>query len=239
MKIPVMRGMIDRRILVNFQIDPEIMAQALPQPFRPQVVRGKSIGGICLIRLKQLRPKLLPLPWGLTSENAAHRIAVEWEEAGELKRGVYIPRRDTNSRLNTIVGGRLFPGMHHYAKFKVEENSPDYSVSMHSDDNQTSIQVSGALTENLPETSAFSSLDEASEFFQRGSLGYSKTHPPGRYDGLELCCQTWTMQSLAIKHVESSYFESGDLFPAGSVKFDSAFLMKDIFHEWRAREDLC
>ena len=68
-----------------------------------------GVAGICLIRLRALRPRGLPAWIGLTSENAAHRIAVELEEDGQPCEGVYIPRRDTDRRVNTLVGGRLFP----------------------------------------------------------------------------------------------------------------------------------
>ncbi|MEA2492488.1 MAG: hypothetical protein QOJ29_399 [Thermoleophilaceae bacterium] len=37
---------------------------------------------------------------GLRSENASHRIAVEWDTAVGIRTGVYIPRRDTGSGLN-------------------------------------------------------------------------------------------------------------------------------------------
>lgn len=100
MRIPVIQGVIDRRILVNYRVAPEAMAGVLPPPFRPLLVHGYAIGGICLIRLKQVRPRRLPLPMGIGSENAAHRIAVQWEQDGERREGVYIPRRDTDSRLN-------------------------------------------------------------------------------------------------------------------------------------------
>jgi uncharacterized protein YqjF (DUF2071 family) len=105
MQFPAMRGIIDRRILANFRIDPELLANVLPSPFRPKLVNGKGIAGICLIRLKQIRPRFVPAFMGIWSENAAHRIAVEWDQYGEAKEGVCIPRRDTSSRLNTLVGG--------------------------------------------------------------------------------------------------------------------------------------
>ena len=73
-------------------VSPEVMARILPKPFRPKLANGYAIGGICLIRLKGIRPKRIPLPWGIRSENAAHRIAVQWEVEGQLKEGVYIPR---------------------------------------------------------------------------------------------------------------------------------------------------
>ena len=75
MRIPVIRGLIDRRVLVNYRVDPEVLGKQLPAPFRPQLVRGYGIAGICLIRLKQIRPRFLPALCGIASENAAHRVA--------------------------------------------------------------------------------------------------------------------------------------------------------------------
>ena len=110
MQIPVVRGMIDRRILVNFRVQPEVLTRLLPAPFRPKLVGGVGMAGVCLIRLKGIRPRFLPSCLGVSSENAAHRIAVEWNEGETTLEGVFVPRRDTSSRLNTLVGGCLFPG---------------------------------------------------------------------------------------------------------------------------------
>ena len=126
MRIPVITGVIDRRILANWRCDPSVLAKLLPAPFRPKLARGYGIAGVCLIRLQAIRPAWAPAGLGISSENAAHRIAVEWDESGTdgravLREGVYIPRRDTSSRFNTLVGGRLFPGVHHHATFDVRE----------------------------------------------------------------------------------------------------------------------
>ena len=64
MQIPVLRGIIDRRILVNYRVDPEVLEKLLPQPFRPKLINGVGMAGICLIRLKQIRPRFLPLVLG-------------------------------------------------------------------------------------------------------------------------------------------------------------------------------
>src|SRR6266851_9194080 len=100
MRIPVIHGLIDRRILVNYRLDPEVLKKLLPRPFRPKIINNVGIAGICLIRLKEIRPSGFPGVVGIASENAAHRIAVEWDEQGKSCEGVYIPRRDTSSRLN-------------------------------------------------------------------------------------------------------------------------------------------
>ena len=239
MKIPVIRGVIDRRILVNYRVDPEVLARILPEPFRPLLANGAGMAGVCLIRLKHIRPRFLPAFVGISSENAAHRIAVQWEWDGARRTGVFIPRRDTSSRLNTLVGGSLFPGEHHHAKFTVEERDDHYRVALDSDDHRTHLLVEGRAASELPKTSAFGSLREASEFFERGSLGYSVTGRPGRFDGLELRSFTWEVQPLAVEKVESSFFDDRATFPPGAVEFDCALLMRGIDHEWHGREPLC
>lgn len=134
MRIPTIRGLIDRRVLVNYQVDAAVLARVCPAPFRPQLIGGVGIAGICLIRLKNVRPQFLPSFLGISSENAAHRIAVEWDVDGQVKTGVYIPRRDTSSRLNALAGGRIFPGAHDLARFDVSETEDDYRIAMKSVD---------------------------------------------------------------------------------------------------------
>ena len=116
MRVPVIEGVIRRRILANFSADPAVVARILPSPLRPQLASGRAVVGICLIRLEAIRPKHLPAAIGIASENAAHRIAVSWTDPeGHAREGVYIPRRDTDSLMNHLAGGRIFPGEHHHA----------------------------------------------------------------------------------------------------------------------------
>jgi hypothetical protein len=238
-RIPVIRGLIDRRILVNFRVAPSILAGWLPDPFRPKLVNGFGVAGICLIRLKHLRPRFAPRFVGTSSENAAHRLAVQWDHDGETHEGVYIPRRDTSSRLNTLAGGRLFPGVHHHARFRVSESDDEFGVVMDSDDGTTHVAAHGRTAAKLSPGSIFPSLEDASEFFERGSVGYSATRAPGTFDGLELRAFTWQVMPLAVDRVESSFFEDGERFPPGAAEFDCALLMRGIEHEWHGRKRLC
>ncbi|HEV7282783.1 MAG TPA: DUF2071 domain-containing protein [Pirellulaceae bacterium] len=239
MRIPTVRGVIERRILASYRVRPEALARVLPPPFRPKTIRGWGVAGICLIRLRNVRPRALPGFVGLSSENAAHRIAVEWDRDGQTQEGVYIPRRDTSSRLNTFLGGRFFPGEHHLARFRVEEGAGRYSVEVDAEDRGMHAAVVGRLAERLPEDSVFASLDEASAFFERGSLGYSVTAREGEYDGLELKTFRWGVRPLEIERFESSFFDDPQRFPAGAVEFDCALLMQDVAHEWHGRSPIC
>jgi hypothetical protein len=222
-------------MLVTFRCEPASLARLVPAPFRLKLVRGRGMAGICLIRLKELRPRWLSMPFGFTSENAAHRIAVEWEEDGTRREGVFIPRRDTSSKLNRLAGGRLFPGVHHLARFDVWESPNRFKLEMHSEDGDTRARVSARVADEWPAGSVFSTLDEASAFFAAGSLGWSAGNRHGELDGLELSSFGWRMEPLIVERVESSFFQNLALFPAGAAEFDSALLMRGIQHEWHGR----
>jgi hypothetical protein len=175
---------------------------------------------------------------GLTTENAAHRVAVEWDGPEGLRRGVYIPRRDTSSRLTAMVGGRLFPGEHQRARFRVREGDGHYRVAFASLDGTAHVDVAASTVTDLPSDSVFACIEEASAFFQQGSLGYSATRRSCRCDAIELCCSAWRIEPLVAEHVESSFFDNQVLFPSGTVQLDSALVMRDIAATWSARMEL-
>lgn len=231
MWFPAVSGTIDRRILINYAVDPDIVARYLPSPFRPKLFAERAIVGICLIRLKHVRPKGLPRSLGISSENGAHRIAVEWTEQGIQKEGVFVPRRDTSSRINALAGGRVFPGIHHHAHFNVEEGAGRYAVEFRSSDD-TCLMINANETDSWNGTSIFPDLGTASEFMRKGSFGYSPTHEGGVWHGLELRTQRWEVLPLHVSEVRSSFFMDRSIFPEGSIRFDGALLMKNIEHEW-------
>jgi hypothetical protein len=192
--IPDLAGTIDRRLLINYRVDAEVLRRFLPPPFRPQLAGGAGVAGICMIRLTGLRAAGLPEAVGLTTENAAHRVAVEWDGPGGPGHGVYIPRRDTASRLTVVLGGRLFPGEHHRARFDVREAGGRYEAAFASLDGTARVAVTALLAAG----SVFASLADASAFFESAPLGYSATGRPGRLEGLELRCGEWRIEPLLV-----------------------------------------
>src|SRR5690606_10801675 len=107
MELPALNGVIDRRILINYRIRPEVVKSLLPSHLDPLIVNGYASGGICLLRLKNIGVKGAPSFLRINSENAAHRFLVTYRKGGEIVKGVYIPRRDTDSQLNVLVAGKL------------------------------------------------------------------------------------------------------------------------------------
>jgi hypothetical protein len=232
MRLSRLEGVVERRLLVNYRADPEVVARMLPAPFRPQLVDGQAVASICMIRLAQLRPSGWPRFLGLRSENAAHRFAVERDTADGTFNGVFIPRRDSASVLNATVGGRVFPGEQHQARFRVAESEERVEVAFDSRDRRVSVAVTAAPARDW-RSRLFTDLEAASQFFQRGSVGYSPTGDGSDFDGVELESDAWCVMPARIVSATSSFFGDRRRFPVGSVELDSALLMRDVPVTWK------
>lgn len=238
MRIPAIKGLIRRRLLLNYRVAPEVIQPLLPDKFRPKLVRGQAIAGICLIRLEEVRPLFLPAFLGIKSENSAHRIAVEWEdETGTTQEGVFVPRRDTDSRLNALAGGRLFPGVHHHSRFTVTDREGEISLEVTSA-REPLVEVRARESETFPADSLFASFAESSEFFRNGCIGYSSRPDSSRLDGLLLKVPEWRAAPLEVHSLASSFYDDPGHFPPESITFDHALLMRDIPHEWHSEPTL-
>src|SRR5690606_10074058 len=97
------------------------------------------------------------------------------------------------------------------------------------------ILIDATETNLFSDKSIFETLDNASEFFENGDLGYSPNKE--KFDGLRLKAYKWKVRPLDVLKVKSSFFEDEEIFPKDSVAFDNALLMKDIEHEWKSEAD--
>jgi hypothetical protein len=224
---------IQRRLLVSYRIEPEFVAPLLPPPFRPQLVRGLAVGGVCFIRLGRFRPGRLPRVPGLTTENAAHRFAVEWGDLRDPLVGVYIPRRDTNSRITANAGGKFFPGSYQLAGFEVGERGGEVHIDVRSRDASVTLSVAAAPADHLA-SELFGSVQDATDFFRRGALGFAPAAGTGCLEGVRLRSASWAAQPMTVRHFRSSLFDDPVLFPPGTCRLDSALVMRDLPARWIA-----
>jgi hypothetical protein len=233
-----MAGEIERRLLVNYRVDPSALSGLLPSHLRPQLVEGRAVAGICLIRLGSLRPKGLPASFGLTTENAAHRIAVEWDTQEGTRTGVFIPRRDSSSRLTVLLGGRAFPGVHSHASFDVVETEDLLHVAFRSDDGGAAVDVTAVVEPTLRDSGLFADADEASRFFEQGALGFSPGRDPSQLEAIRLSTPAWRIEPCRVLSCRSSFFEDASRFAPGTAELDSALVMRKVPVVWDSHPDI-
>lgn len=156
--LPVLEGLIRRRILLNLRVDPELVRPTIPEPLELNVQHGYAIVGVCLIGLEQIRPKALPAAIGLTSENMAHRVAVRFPVDGAKQDGVFVWRRDTDQRLVSLLGGRLFPGVQGHATFAIDERENGVTFDATTGGGEADVAVDVDFRRDWRSTPAFGDL---------------------------------------------------------------------------------
>jgi hypothetical protein len=226
--LPTLRAQVRRRLLISYRVDPQIAAGLVPAPFRPQLVRGSAVAGVCIIGLQDVRPGWLRPRVGFSSENAAHRVAVEWEQGGRLRSGVYIVERHSSSLIPVLGGGRLFPGVQHRARFDLDEDETRFRVAM--DSPTTSFAVDVELADGWT-SELFATTDEASRFHEQGAIGWSPRRDGGGAEPIELTSTEWATRPARVHSVRSSVF---DALPLGAAVLDNALVMRDLPFVWDA-----
>ena len=230
-------ALIVRHLLVNYRVDPALIEPHLPAPLRPQLIDGWAVTGFCLIALAQGRTETGGVI-GVRTENAAHRIAVEWRDREGRHAGVYNARRDSDSVLHALTGGRVFPGVHHRAHFHVAEADGIMKVGFEAIDGTATASATVATDRPFRPSTLFPSLEDASWFFAQGAADYSVTRDPLRLDGVSTTTDEWALEPAELLDAHSTVIDSSGIFPTGAAHLDSAFLMRDMLVQWRARPSM-
>jgi hypothetical protein len=90
------------------------------------------------------------------------------------------------------------------AKFNVIESGENYHIDFtSSDDTQISIDANEVKT--FDTNSIFETLENVSDFFEKGAVGYS---PNGKkFDGLKLETYRWEVKPLHVSKVKSTFLK--------------------------------
>lgn len=222
-----LRGKMRRRLLLTYRVDADVARSLIPAPFRPQLVQGSAVGGICMIALGDLRPGWVRPTFGVSTQNVAHRFAVEWDEGERVRQGVYVTERHSSGLIPVIGGGRFFPGVQSRARFDVDESETRFQVRMSAPDARVSADVE--LTEDW-DSALFATVQEASDFYRAGAIGWSPARDGRGAEALELTSTSWSVAPGRINALTSSFF---DALPVGAATVDSALVMRDIPVLWQ------
>lgn len=214
---------IERRLLVNWRADPDVVQPILPDGLRPTIVGASAVVGICFVRLDT---------HGFASEGAAHRVGVTWDAPDGEVTGVYIWRRHTSSLLNHAVGGRLFPGVHDRARFHVADDGHRLSITV------ASVAGVDVTCDDEFDSEVFATFDDASAFFEQSPVGISPRRKIG-HDAVRLDTTRWSVEPVTVDGAWSSFYDDTAVFPSGSIELDGALLMRDTAARWSAVSAPC
>lgn len=220
--VPEVQAHLRRRLLISYRLDPAVAVALLPDGFRPQLIGGSALAGVCVLGIEAIRPRWLRGFRGLRSENAAHRMAVEWDGPEGVQRGVFIFERHSSAWHPVLLGGRLFPGVHRRARFTTRESDGRYALTMDAGGHslEADVEIGGPWSSGV-----FASVDEASEFYRAGRIGWSLGRDGRRVEPVALTSAAWAVEGAHLHSLRSSFF---DALPEGAAVFDSVVVMRDL-----------
>jgi hypothetical protein len=224
---PDLVGRIERRVLLDHAVDPGVAARHLPPGLEVRLLGDRAVVGVCLIRLVEVRPAGLPVVLGRTIEAAAHRISVVGP--GD-EPGVFVPRRDTPSWSATLVGGRIWPGVHGRARVTVGRTSCSLGIDVACRDG-AAVSVAVDLDERRGTTLADPEATSAFHALERTAWS------PGRDGSPEvavLACERWSARPVGVTSATSTWLDDRGAFPSGTTRLAGALLMEDVPMRWSA-----
>jgi hypothetical protein len=218
-RITPLRGVIERRLLVNYRLDPDVAKDVLPAPLQARLIGGYAVAVIALAHLGRLRPAGLPAAAGLSRESAMHGIAVEWESPRSLHTGVFVVHRDSVG----VGTGRLVRGG---PRFSVDERIDGLRVAYTSRDRIVHVDVDVSLAPGLAGSALFRDVRAAARFLELDGAGGAAWGPALR--GLKASAGDGCVSPARVRMATSSIFADTSVFPPGSMHLDSALLLRDI-----------
>ena len=219
MRFAPVRGVIERRLLVIYRLDPKVAKEVLPPPWQARLIGGYAVAGIALAHLGRLRPAGLPPVAGLARESVTHGIAVEWESSRSLHTGVFVTHHDS---AGAGRGRRLCRA----SRFTVDERTDGLRVAYTGRDRTVRVDIDVDLVASLAGSALFADVYAATRFLQLDGAGGAAWAPPAK--AIRLCAGDRSVGAARVLSTSSTVFADTSVFPPGSVHLDSALLMRDL-----------
>ncbi len=226
-------GILEDTILLNFRTDVEVVKRLLPSPFEPRLVDGFGLVGILLFKMRDLEcERNIGLPT-FSSEHVLYRIAVTWQQGGRRYHGMYILRHEVNTRLPIRQTRRgLFP----LAAIPVTWRRMPWSGSFEwtlKNRNRLRLEIGARLSRKFPVESVFESLEAASDFFARERAAVAPRYQKTVFANTHFLPLNWSLKPLHIHQLKTDFSQLENLFPKGSIFFDSGLIWLQMPCRWQ------
>jgi len=216
--------------LVNFDIEPRVLAKALPSPLRPATYEDRAWLSIVIARMERMRPVFIPRALGITYNQIVYRAVVDCQG----RRGVHFLRSDADNPLMAAFGNAMSFFRFHRSEVSIRRLGSEIAVDVRSQGGTADIHARFDLArrdESLPSTSRFRDLNEAKNRLVQLFDAYHPSSGRRTIDVVSIDRSDWVL-SVVPNTGTYRYMEASTAFPAGSAHLDSIFYVQDLRYRW-------
>jgi uncharacterized protein DUF2071 len=214
--------------LVQFSLDPEEAARALPPPLVPRVIAGRALVSLVNVRLRRMRPSFVPGLFGFSYRHVAFRLLLEDRALDPAApespgRGVFFVRSFTDRPLLAGVGSLLT----HYRLTPAAIEVDPRGLAVHEGGRRVSYRkaVLGAF---VPAPGLFGGWAEARAVVGAIDRAYA-VDPQGGVWRTRIERPDWPLDPLPLAGFATDFFDS--------ARLECAFRVAPVIpYHWRAPE---
>lgn len=226
-------------VCINIAVDPDALRPLVPDVFELDLAAGSAWVSMTASRLSDFGVGRLPRPLRMNFYQATYRAHVRYRSVdGELRRGCYFVRSDTNSALMSATANLLPEFEAHRCGtcpivmardegrlvLTVDAADPAGKLVLVVDEND-------APTDRLPETSRFGSLEEAHRVIVDFTDSYAWQPARSEVFVLRIERGEWHYRIPRVIDAYLGYAAEGP-FPRGAAHLDSVFTFREVPYRW-------
>jgi hypothetical protein len=225
-------GKIQRCWLFTYHTPIEDALALLPRELTTVTYKDKAFWNIVVSELSEMRPAGFPRFVGVHYWHAAYRIYVKAtpKNSDEKIEGLYFLRSDCDSRFMKISGNWLTDFNFHHSGISAIKNESGHLIQIDSPDAPAKVVIDESAPAKLPETSPFSSLQEAKEFLKYKPQGIS-VEAPGLLNVVRITRdeEAWRSRLVRVSEADFRFFEGKRVTP------EICYEVEPIEYRWNRR----
>jgi hypothetical protein len=227
-----MVGTIDRCWLFTFQSPPEWADAFLPDALSPVTHNDCAFWNVVVCHVSRMRPRGTPPALGLSYWHVAYRLYARFEPKDEPPiEGLYFVRSDCDSGPLAAAGNLMTDFHFHKARIDVVSAGASTGIRVRARGCEGAARLRDAVSESLPEWSAFDRIDEAAAFLKYKPYGLSVDHA-SRVNVVHITRDesAWYSRPVCVEEQSWSFFDDIPARP------ELCFEVDPIAYQWdRAR----
>jgi hypothetical protein len=227
-----MLGTISRCWLFAYRTRADDIKYLLPPELEPVQHHDYAFWNVVVCQVQNMRPKLVPLPVGVTYWHVAYRLYVRLHmRPNETVEGLFFLRSDCDNALMSFAGNILTDFNFHSARVCVSEESQSTEIKITAPGGDAYARINSTNTPKLSVSSAFNSLEEASQFLKYKPNGISiSSRNQASVVRIVRDEEAWRSRLVDVAEARWSFFDDK------KVDLEICYEVEPISYQWNRAE---